>query len=268
MEELPKELAPARLLLKNYSGIKEEEVDAHIRNIRDKAWAVAPYGCIGHFRFLNLDIVIRDPRYQETLTRLTAPGSSETFLDVGCCVGQVIRQLSFDGVNSERLFGMDLQPEFLELGHELFQDREKSEATFVPGNIFDEDDEGLKSLDGKMDIVQASSFFHLFDWDGQVKAAKRIVKFFKPDIKNGLIFGRMVGSQEATIKEGLIGNKRFIHNKASLQCMFDEVGTATGTKWKVEAELWDDSWETPMFGNEENKMRFGVYQVGKQACFC
>ena len=82
---------------------------------REKLWRIKPYGCIGRFRFLQLDFAL-DPRYQHALTLLKKRFSSNTFLDLGCCVGQVLRQLAHDGVSSSRLFGTDVEPRFMEVG--------------------------------------------------------------------------------------------------------------------------------------------------------
>jgi 2-polyprenyl-3-methyl-5-hydroxy-6-metoxy-1,4-benzoquinol methylase len=48
-----------------------------------------PYPCIGAFRFLDLSIP-QSPIYPEILDRLK---SGQKLLDVGCAVGQELRQL-------------------------------------------------------------------------------------------------------------------------------------------------------------------------------
>ncbi|KAB5515119.1 hypothetical protein GE09DRAFT_1160989 [Coniochaeta sp. 2T2.1] len=140
LAEIPPGADAARRLLEQYSGIAPEDVDAHILDIRDQAWKVFPYGGIGSFSFLDFNSTLQDPQFQTVVARLTASGSMETFLDVGCAFGTVVRQLIAEGVPSERLFGTDLQPRFLELGHELFRDQESSSATFVAGDMLKEDD--------------------------------------------------------------------------------------------------------------------------------
>lgn len=75
----------------------------------------------------------------------------------------MIRQLIAEGLPSERLYGTDLQPRFLELGYELFRDRDwMKEGIFVAGDMLQENDANLDVLTGKIDIIYASSFFHLF----------------------------------------------------------------------------------------------------------
>src|SRR6266498_1279326 len=71
----------ARSLLENYSHIPPDQVNSHVRAIRDIAWDVWPYPCIGLFRFMDL-AMHRLPIYPTVIERLKA---GEVFLDLGCC---------------------------------------------------------------------------------------------------------------------------------------------------------------------------------------
>lgn len=167
---------------------------------------------------------------------------------MGCCLGHVIRQLIVDGVSSERLYGTDLQPLFLDLGYELFRDRnkEKSRATFVAGDMLDEDDAGLEELTGKIDVIYASAFFHLFEREGQVKAAKRMVRFFNANNTGAMIFGSNGGPK-------IQGWEKYVLDAESWQGLWDEVGEATGTSWRTEMEIeTSEGWI---------KVRFAVYRA-------
>ncbi|KAK3381857.1 hypothetical protein B0H63DRAFT_476736 [Podospora didyma] len=245
----------ARSILEEYSGIAPEDVDAHIYYIRDKAWAIFPYGCVGSFSFLNLQPTTQDARFQSVAARLQAPGSAETFLDVGCCLGTVIRHLVADlGVSSDRLYGTDLQPHFLDLGYELFRDRDpgKSRATFVAGDMLrdgnDNDAGGLDhQLAGKIDVIYAAFFFHLFERGDQLRAAKRMVKFLRPRNPDAMIFGQNGGPR-------IPGWEKYVLDEEAWRDLWDEVGEATGTAWRTEMETTEDSKERIM-------VRFGVYRV-------
>lgn len=69
-------------------------------------------------------------------------------LDLGCCCAQDLRKLVHDGAPSENLWGAELKGGFLELGYELFLDRETLKAHFIEADVFDA--EGLlKQLEGK-----------------------------------------------------------------------------------------------------------------------
>lgn len=117
-------------------------------------------------------------------------------IDLGCCMGQDIRKLVHDGAPSENTVASDVTENFWEpYGFDLFLDRESLKTRFIKADIFAENSE-LDQLDGKINIVNAASFFHLFDWDGQIKAAKRVVKLLEPT-SGSLIVGRQGGKPEA-----------------------------------------------------------------------
>ena len=117
---------------------------------RDRAWEVYPYPCIGLFRFLDLDLYARKDVYPRLLSRLKGEEDCK-FLDVGCCLGQDIRKLRFDGVPGERLFGAEINNGFIDLGYQLFRDRDTLGAKIMVADI--SDDQGLLSgYAGKFDV--------------------------------------------------------------------------------------------------------------------
>ena len=192
---------------------------------------------------------IEDARYQTTLERLRAPGSTETFLDVGCCLGTVVRLLASQGVPSDRLYGTDLQAGFLDLGYELFGDRGWSLATYVAGDMLDESDDARLDdvLGGKVDIIYASAFFHLFEREGQLKAAVRMVGFLRSEAPGAMIFGQNQGPK-------IEGWEKYVLDPESWEDLWGEVGQATGTKWRTEMEVVEST-------DEWINVRFGVYRV-------
>ncbi|KAK5656035.1 hypothetical protein OQA88_5174 [Cercophora sp. LCS_1] len=219
---IPPNIGPARRILE-HNGIAAED--------REKAWSIFPYGCIGSFSFLDMTSVLEDPAFKIVTTRLTKPGSTETFLDVGCCLGTVIRHLAVEGVSAERLYGTDLQPGFLELGYELFGDRD-TKATFVAGNMLS-DDNSLDVLTGKMDIIYAASFIHLFERDDQLKAARKMISFLRPDNPKALIFGTNGGFKDEDWQ-------KYVLDADAWQSLWDELGTMTGTRWKTGMD-WEET---------------------------
>jgi hypothetical protein len=138
-------------------------------------------------------------------------------------------------VPSENLYGSDLRPEFIELGYKLFRDRDTLKATFIPADVFDPKSP-LLQLKGKINIVYAGAFFHLFVYEEQVAVAKRIVELLK-DKPNTLILGRQMGNKVAGVRFGS-GYKdekaRYRHNDVSWAKFWDDIGEQTGTKWKTE----------------------------------
>ncbi len=184
-----------------------------------------------------------DAYYQVALFRLLqAQTESESdhdetrLLDVGCCVGQVLRRLAFDGVESSRLYGTDVEPRFLDIGYDLFRDRNQFKGSFVVGDLLKGDDERLSVLDEKMTLIHATSFFHLFAWNDQVRAATRMVRFLKPERRDAMIFGRQVGTTLPRENGKAGSDKVYLHNADSWQRLWDEVGERTGTKWRTTME--------------------------------
>lgn len=143
----------------------------------------------------------------------------------------------FDGAPVDKVFGTELNAELVEAGFEMFRDREKMEDRMIVCNFMEEGN-ALDKLKGEIDVIYAGSFLHLFDWDGQVRAVKRMVQLLKPE-KDSLVVGRQVGALVAGphFKDKVAGANMYCHNVKSFQKMWDVVGGETGTKWKVEGEL-------------------------------
>lgn len=209
-----------------------------IKEQRDKAWAISPYPCIGGFSFLRLSF-LKHPAYNTVLSRLRA-GSK--FLDLGCCVGQELRKLAFDGAPPENMYGSDLRAGFLSLGFELFCDESKwSAGTFFAADIFatgNDTEDALEKVQGKIDIVHIAMFLHLFTWEQQLQACVRITEILAP--KPGCL---IVGSQGGSIQPREAPARRnpnrttYLHDVESFEKLWTEVGVKTGSEWKVKASL-------------------------------
>jgi len=220
-----------RDLLENYSHIAPDRVIPHILEVRDRAWEIHPYPCIGQLRFIDLAIS-RSPSYPIVLQRLKEGAS---LLDLGCCFAQDLRKLVHDGAPSKNLWGAELKGDFLELGYDLFRDRETLHAHFMEADVFDTEGP-LKQLEGKMNFVEIGLFLHLFDLAGQTKACERIVTLMKPQ-KGVLILGQQIGSLEAGSIDLSSGSKMYKHNLETFEKMWKEVGEKSGTEWKVSANM-------------------------------
>ncbi|TFB00184.1 Methyltransferase trt5 [Trichoderma ghanense] len=268
IDELPEDIVLFRKLLEDYSKVPPSEIDELLLNTRKKLWEVAMYPCIGRWSFLNLRNM-HDDHFLTAFERLKNPagsssasGSTDTLLDIGCCVGQVLRKLVRDGIEPTRLFGTDLHPEFITIGAELFNDAE-SGLTFVAGDMLNPEDTALKELDGKITLVHAANFFHLFKWEEQVKVGTRITRFLQPGTVDAVIFGRQIGTHKPREREGRM--KSFLHNEESLQKLWDEIGSETGTRWRVDVSFNEERQvNTPGFGEEDRYIRFGIYQLPPQ----
>ena len=199
-----------------------------------KAFQVCPYPCIGMFQFLDLSLM-STPIYGEVLARVKR---GNKFLDLGCCLGQEIRQLVADGAPSANTYGSDLWGGLIEVGYDLFKDRERLQTVFIAADIFD-DASPLVALAGQMDIIYTGAFFHLFGLEEQEKVAARVVQLLAPK-PGSIVVGRQSGHEEAG-EFGRAGDKsgrkHFRHNPQSWKELWERVGEATGSKWAVEADL-------------------------------
>ncbi|KAL2828458.1 hypothetical protein BDW59DRAFT_49677 [Aspergillus cavernicola] len=227
----------AQKLLESYSGLQPEQVLPHVLSLREEAFQIYQYPCIGQMRFLSFNLSSH-PLYERVLEYLrTSPDAG--FLDAGCCFGQEIRFLAHQGIPGRQLFGLDLEQAFIDLGYQLFQDKDRLDATFASGSLtVDNDSEELiQTIGGKIDIIFASSLLHLWDYKMQLKAATRLVRLFRDRV--GVMFvGRQVGSLFAgdyhTEFNGMV---QYRHNIESIKGMWYDIGKATDTRWEVEAEL-------------------------------
>lgn len=202
-----------------------------------------------------------DPCYQQVLFRLNVPRSNDAFLDLGCCVGQVLRQLRHDGVRGVQLFGTDVQSKFVDIGYNLFQDEGDFGATFVVGDMLDPDDTRLDELSQKVTIIYAGSFFHLFNWTQQVYIGKRLVGFLKQGTKNALIYGRHIGTSEPGMSS-LGDMSPYLHNRESFQRLWDKVGNLTNTRWTVEIEpAGEKILDTPRLEGDVHPVNFTIHQI-------
>ncbi|MCJ1356032.1 MAG: hypothetical protein MMC33_006026 [Icmadophila ericetorum] len=206
---------------------------------RSKAWRITPYPCIGQHTFLFTPITHRPHLYTEILSRMK--NDNALFLDIGAGMAQELRRFVADGAPSGNMVAVDVGTDFWELGYELFGDRGRLGARFLRVDVLNEDedgdvddeDEGRKELDalkGRVDILHAGSFFHLFDWSAQMCALRRLIALAA---SNALFVGHQTGREPA--KETDIGGKpRFYHDEESWRKLWREAEEATDTQWEVE----------------------------------
>lgn len=240
---IPPEIDSGRILLQNYSHIAPSEIDKHLFEIRAKAIRVFPYGCVSRFGFMNLHSATDDPRFQAVTARLKMPNAEETFLEVGCLMGTLLRHLSHEGVSSDRLYGTDIQPSFLELGYDLFGDRDTTKATYLATDMLKNGDDCLNQLEGKIDVIYAANFFHLFEQHDQFKAATRIIKLLNRKNPNAFIFGINYGPKDT---ENIW--KKYILDQETWREMWQDVSASVGIVCKVTMEIeGNESWNHTPF---------------------
>ncbi|KAI1120149.1 hypothetical protein F5Y10DRAFT_139700 [Nemania abortiva] len=225
---------PMRKLLQGYSCIPESEVVTHVNKIRAQGFAANPYPCIGLYRFTLLTL-LGHPLYGKIVERLKQENA--TYLDIGCCFGQDLRQLVFDGVPSSRLIGLDIAEPLMEVGYDFFRDRGAIESEFLVADVFEgsAQPQWAKLEKRGIDVVHCSAFFHLFPLDQQLAAARQIGKLMK---KGGVIVGRQIGSERPgdvpAIQER---SSSYRHDVSTFRDMWRKVGEDTQTEWEVEGSM-------------------------------
>ncbi|KAI2463316.1 hypothetical protein F4781DRAFT_440660 [Annulohypoxylon bovei var. microspora] len=219
----------AKQIFRSYSKISDDEVFNHIYRVRDEAWEILPYVCVGCFRFLDFPASL-SPAYPEVLERVRA---GETYLDMGCGLGQDIRKFVYDGAPADNLIGVDVESRFHDLGYKLFKDRETLKARLVTGDVFD--DNFLAEFRGKIDIIFVGSFLHLFTYEQQVKIMAHVTKLLRNQ-KGSMIFGRHMATAKTggTFNTNAIGWSLYYHSPETISQLLD---SSSEGKWDVETKL-------------------------------
>lgn len=183
------------------------------------------------------------------LPRLRA---GQTLLDIGACLGQDLRKCIFDGAPATNLYASDLFPEYEELAYDLWRDQDR----LSPGHFFADNilaDNATFTLGplmtrfgpGSVDIITATMFLHLFNYENQLKTATRMLRLLS-HTPGSLILGSQAGSidfGEQTLKPPFhrseTGTKRtvFRHNPESFEKLWKEAGKVTGIPLKISAVL-------------------------------
>ncbi|KAK6352249.1 hypothetical protein TWF730_009080 [Orbilia blumenaviensis] len=231
---------PMKTILEKYSNIPENEVLSHINRLRNRAFSIYPYVCVGSFAFAETKIHLL-PCYNEILERIK---SGQKFLDLGCGFGQEIRKLVYDGIPSGNTFGVDLHLKFVDLGYELFRDRSSLRTEFIAADILEDASDLVSKLTGQIDIIYAALILHHFTWEQQITVAKRIVSLLCPK-PGSMIVGRNVAYRDSNQMDEIakIQNiKPFHHDQASWERLWQQVQEDSESEWKFETWEQPDDW--------------------------
>ncbi|KGO37241.1 hypothetical protein PEX1_011920 [Penicillium expansum] len=218
-----------QFVFREWSHLADEELASHLHRIRDQAWPLGEFPCVGLWMFL-LPGISAFPQFPDILK--TGRRAEAIILDLGCGLGQDLRLLAAHGVPTERMWALDIQAHLWGLGYQLFRDEGRMKAAFIHADFQQAsvaEDPRFAALRGQVDLVLASQFLHLFDWEGQIAASKKIVSLSKPGT---VIVGFQQGRKRARAYIRPWG-MMFYHNRDSLLQMWDMVQEQTQTRWTI-----------------------------------
>ncbi|KAI0437929.1 hypothetical protein F4803DRAFT_536854 [Xylaria telfairii] len=220
-----------RDMLENYSKIPREEQLEHVHRIRDRAWNLRAWPCIGIGVWLTPQLR-RQAFYPEILERVKA---GAVVADIGTFIGHDLRRLIYDGAPSKNLYGVDIINTF-DIGYEFFRDRDTFGGHFIEADFINSSaSPELTALKNKVDILIVSQVLHQWSWINQFNAAKILVEFTKPGT---WVVGNQVGNvvPQAVSNPGM-PTPIYRHSPDSFIKMWEEVGTTTATQFETWATL-------------------------------
>jgi len=93
---------------------------------------------------------------------------------------QDTRKLVHDGAPSDSVYGTDLRGEYFTYGYKLFRDEKIiPREHFIAADILDTNDQGLKALAGKLDVINATHVVHVFTLEDQREFIKHLMALLK-----------------------------------------------------------------------------------------
>jgi SAM-dependent methyltransferase len=174
--------------------------------------------------------------------------SSMHLLDLGCGLGQNMRKLLVDGVPAAQLAGADVSAGLIACGHEYFRDADRWQCEMYIGNLFDAQARINHEASGRYDVIWAAMVYHLWAWDGQLKACIQTARLMK-EKPGSFLFGWQLGATPAVVQKKLsLGWRRgtyinmFRHDEESFRKLWKEVTHETGIDFDVTTKVHFPDW--------------------------
>ena len=201
-----------------------------MRAQRDRACQYGDYPCVGSWIFLLPSIA----GFAEWPDLVKRGKEGANIIDLGCGLGQDLRLLANHIYNTDNMYASDKSTELWELGYDLFRDKSKMHAQFIKADFLDNPPSPkLEQLRGKMDIIIANQFLHLFDYFDQYQALKQIVGLSRVGTT---LIGYQQGNKIGQEIETPWANMWF-HNEASWHRAWAAIQASTATVWEVKVQL-------------------------------
>ncbi|PYH98635.1 hypothetical protein BO71DRAFT_344434 [Aspergillus ellipticus CBS 707.79] len=230
-QDISDKLTPkTRRILEEYSQIPPSRVIRHIHEVRDKAWAMRAYPCIGSGIYLD-PILPKQPSYPMLLSRLI--DENAVLLEVGSFLGSDLRSVVADGAPMTSIIAIDVV-NFWDLGYEMFQDRNKFQCQFHQADLMDPNG-ALHNFKHAVDIVHISKVLHQWNFERQIEACERLVDLSR---LGTMVVGDQMGGQtahELIPYPDLPG--LWMHDERSWKQMWGIVSERTGSQWDVQTTV-------------------------------
>ena len=237
-----------RKFFKAYTATDVENLVEKAYMIYIKALKIHNYRCLETFKFLAPRI-IHNPFYADILQT----GSKKKILDIGCALGTDLRKMYLDGMLQHNLYGLELEQRFIDLGYELFADRQKNKITFLIGNILDETIVKAFNSMNQFDIVYSSSVIHLLEKEEIKQLLKNVLTLLE---ERGIFFGQTTGLKEPQEQFKPSGQKIYLHSKKSLQ---QELKNAGFKNIKIEVKDHDHYTENNNHSHDSHRYMLFFY---------
>lgn len=176
------------------------------------------------------------PVYPQLIARLQEPDAKH--LDVACCIGQDIRKLVHDGVDSEKTVAVELEQGYIDAGYELFRDYDTLKTRFINADMLDDNNPQLNELEGMFDTAHLGLCLHLWTLDDQMIVLRRVIRLLKQ--KPGVVIvGHTAGHVDGIEVPGIFNKPALRHNLQSWEKMWAVLSKQTGTQWTLKTVLLD-----------------------------
>jgi hypothetical protein len=194
---------------------------------------------------MSLTLPTKEENYTSTLGVAVMPPPSSSLpsrrLRYLTTVGTDVREFLLDGGDANganRIVGVDLLQDFLDLGQKLYKGPTKG-IEFRAGNILDKSDTRLGDLKGKVQILYTGAVFHLFLEDDQCTFAENIKSLLATE-GEVVAFGAHRGVRQKEMRmHPSVQLMMFCHDPESWKEMWREVLGDDAKNWTMKAELHD-----------------------------
>jgi hypothetical protein len=232
-------------LLTSYSHIPPEKIPEHVQRIRDEAWEIRQYPCIGLGAYLQAPLLSKHDFYPKLVQHL-ANDKDALFIDVGTFLGVDLRFLWKD-LLKEQSIGADQSTlaskikaidlvDFWPLSFQMFNDNAQSfPVEFMLGDALSPTSGGtFASLKSRVSVINIAQVLHQFNLEGCTTACITLASYYSRP--GTVIIGNQIGTSVGKVFTAGVA-KTYQHGPDSWKEMWKQVGKATGTKWEVSAEL-------------------------------